>query len=221
MTQKEYDNILEDIIDKEIIKENSVNLVELSKYFGDDGFKRKQFLEVLMKDINILDFAEEDFVPSYLFAFCKFEYLKIPSNIKVLDSFAFFNCNINNINIAEGLQEIKPNAFSNLKSLREIQFPSTLKKIGKLAFSFNGLEKLELNNNIEEIGDFAFAQSKKLKEVHIDEISNLGHRIFSDSNPNLIISCSYNEKPSTWKSDWDYMTTLNNDNKYNVDWGVK
>lgn len=220
MLQEEYDNILEDLIDKEIMKEDSVSLIELSKYFGDDGFKRKQFLEVLMKNINILNFAEEDFIPSYLFAFCKFDYLKIPSNIKLLDSFAFFNCTINNMSIEEGLQEIKSNVFSNLKSLQKIQFPSTLKKIGKLAFSFNELETLELNSDIEEIEDFAFTQSRKLEKVHIGEISNLGHRIFSNSNLNLVISCSYKERPFAWKSDWDYANNYNDD-KYSIDWGVK
>ena len=106
-----------------------------------------------------------------LFARYDIEEISIPSNIKIIDSYAFSHCNeLTKIDIPQNssLQTINKSTFSNLE-IKKIFIPSNVSKIGSAAFSIcRKLTKIEIpqNSNLQTIETHVFSYSN-IKEIYI------------------------------------------------------
>lgn len=66
------------------------------------------------------------------------------NDLKIIDSFAFYNCNeLTTVKLNENLETVGLKAFKG-SGLKEINIPSNLKNIGYAAFNSNALETVEL-----------------------------------------------------------------------------
>ena len=132
--------------------------------------------------------------------------VEIPQGVKIIAPNAFYNCNIGEISLPEGLDSIGTEAFSYCHNLEEIRLPNSVRHIGKEgifkgcdhlkrvhlsdslpfipASMFSGcteLESIEIPNSVTYIGYNAFAGCSKLKSVRLPEgISMIVHGTFSD-----------------------------------------
>ena len=76
-------------------------------------------------------------IPSYVSTIGKYAFylrsvknIEIPSNVKLIERFAFSSCNeLENIILNEGIEELETDAFSWCESLTSIYIPSTLTKL--------------------------------------------------------------------------------------------
>lgn len=76
-------------------------------------------------------------IPSYVSTIGKYAFylrsvknIEIPSNVKLIERFAFSSCNeLENIILNEGIEELEADAFSWCESLTSIYIPSTLTKL--------------------------------------------------------------------------------------------
>ncbi|KAK8867106.1 hypothetical protein M9Y10_010078 [Tritrichomonas musculus] len=105
-----------------------------------------------------------------LFANRNIEEISIPSNIKIISSFAFNNC----------------------KKLRKVEFPtnSKLETIGPNAFSSSGIEGISIPSSVSKTHKSAFDDCRNIQIIEISEKSKLksfpSPSHFKNS-PNLVI----------------------------------
>lgn len=157
----------------------------------------------LMDNLCVLNLeeAEIDNIPFGVFAYNgsyysttynnRFEYLssiKLPSNLKSIDNYAFYNSIAEDIDIPSSVSDIGKFAF-NSSRIRSAALPNVVDlKEG----TFDGcylLEDISLSDNIESIGEFAFSgcMSIKSQTIHFPStLTNVGKDAFSDcSNLNF------------------------------------
>lgn len=86
-------------------------------------------------------------------------------NTKIIESYAFRdNKNIKVLNLPEGLEVIRSNAFA-YSTVEEVSFPTTLKRIMSCAFSGTLLKKVDLSNTKASVGN-SFIDCWNLEEFH-------------------------------------------------------
>lgn len=98
------------------------------------------------------------------------EQIHIPSNVKTIESSAFYYCTgLKKVTLEEGLEEIGDNAFGGCTSLQEINLPGSLKVIGDMAFwaCLELSSQIVISNNIEKIDGGCFLSCTKIKSVFI------------------------------------------------------
>ena len=157
----------------------------------------------LMDNLCVLNLeeAEIDNIPFGVFAYKtgyystsysnRFEYLssiKLPSNLKSIDNYAFLNSIAEDIDIPSSVSDIGKGAFESSR-IRSAALPNVVDlKEG----TFDGcylLEDISLSDNIESIGEFAFSgcMSIKSQTIHFPStLTNVGKDAFSDcSNLNF------------------------------------
>lgn len=85
--------------------------------------------------------------------------VQLPSTLKVIGSGAFEDTNLKSINLPEGLEEIKSNAFSSIYFLDDasLALPNSLKKIGSNVFESTKITSLDLGTGVSDIGRSAFS----------------------------------------------------------------
>ena len=132
-------------------------------------------------------------IPAQCFVNCQcFDKLVLPSTLKYIGVCAFYNTRIEEVNLPEGLQEIKEGAFAgcDLKKviipgslnelsgflfsmcpyLEEIHIPDHITKIpGSFASWCPLLEKVNIPQSVIEIGSDAFGAAYKLKSIELPE----------------------------------------------------
>lgn len=83
--------------------------------------------------------------------------------------------------ISDGIQIIKPDAFSDCNAMSSVSFPSSLIEIGKGAFfGCKELEKISFSEGISKLGEMAFSCCDKLTEVLLpNSVISFAH-VFSD-----------------------------------------
>ena len=119
-------------------------------------------------------------------------FITIPSNVKIIRSYAFANCvSIETVNFnGQGIEKIAPCAFYCCKKLRSINFPSSLLSIGNGAFSGCGIKMLNIGEalNITELPDSVFANNKRLTQVIFPAtINKISSSAFAGTNNRVII----------------------------------
>jgi hypothetical protein len=84
--------------------------------------------------------------------------IKIPSTVTIIGGFAFCSCcQLEELELSEGIQTIRKSAFNNCESLKHISFPSTIRSIGATAFTkTKSLLTINLPDGMERIGSYAF-----------------------------------------------------------------
>ena len=103
----------------------------------------------------------------------------VPASVKLIEGAAFYEANINNLTLHEGLETIGNNAFWN-SNLSDLFLPSTVTSIGDGAFYGAISGYIELNEGLETIGDSAFFGCGASDLVIPSTVTSIGDRAFED-----------------------------------------
>jgi len=87
-----------------------------------------------------------------------------------IQELAFYNKQVENVYIPNGVKEIKERGFEKCFRLRNIEFPDSLNKIGQYGFrNCKGLKEIKLPSNLTSIEKGAFSNCSSLTEITIPE----------------------------------------------------
>ena len=165
--------------DRNISENEKVNIKKASRLI----FSTNEGLFVSsddLKDINELAVKELDLSPSSFLnneipdnAFLEnnnLEYIILPNNLQIISNCAFKNCSsLKNVFFAEGVEEIRSEAFYNTK-LESIILPDSLKTIGNNAFSScKYLLSVECGKNLVNVSYNFVDDSINLERIDIRE----------------------------------------------------
>ncbi|MBR2290569.1 MAG: leucine-rich repeat protein [Clostridia bacterium] len=118
--------------------------------------------------------------------------VNIGENVKVIPEFLFAFSGVEEVNIANGLKEIKKNAFERCEALKNIKFPNSVTSIGERAFMYcEALTTVNIPNSVTSIGEYAFYSCTGLEKVVMtNSITSVGEGVFSrcSSLKNVTIS---------------------------------
>jgi uncharacterized repeat protein (TIGR02543 family) len=94
-----------------------------------------------------------------------------PSNLSVIEPFAFANSSLTSITIPSSTSLIMDSAFLNTKKLVSVSFDpdSKLEAVGDYAFSGSGLTEIYVPASVTSIGERAFANTNTLAFVSFDQ----------------------------------------------------
>lgn len=108
--------------------------------------------------------------------------LEIMKGVTAIEDEAFFGCtSLNEVLIADTVENIGPKGFAYCTSLKQIRIPSSVKEIGKLAFSVcNSLAEIYLSEGLEYIGERAFLGCPMENIVLPEGIKIIKDRAFVD-----------------------------------------
>lgn len=109
--------------------------------------------------------------------------ITIPDTVNRIESCAFDECRtLKEINIPNGIAEIKPSTFARCMALNSIKIPDSVTVIGEHAFhQCEKLESVNIPNKVREIGNDAFTGCKILKSIELpDSLKSLGESVFLD-----------------------------------------
>ena len=96
--------------------------------------------------------------------------VEVRSGVKVVAEDAFSLCKARNVELPEGLIEIKDRAFADVLTLRSVTFPQTLKKIGMYSFLYcERLETIDIPNAVTLLGNCAFEGCYSLHTVRMSD----------------------------------------------------
>lgn len=102
---------------------------------------------------------------------------------------AFANCtSLENINLPEGLTDIKNGAFSGCTSLKNIVIPESVTSIGDGAFiGCTNLESIDLPDSLTDLGEGIFDQCDKLQSLTIPKnVTKVGNLFSYHFKGNLV-----------------------------------
>lgn len=120
-------------------------------------------------------------IPFSCFAHCQnFKKLVLPSTLKTIDGFAFYNTRMECINFPEILDSIGIAAFQGSGELKAIYLPNSLTKIGAGVFALNdSLKEIHISSKITRIPNRFVAYSNSVKKVIIPEsVIEIGNSSF-------------------------------------------
>ena len=105
------------------------------------------------------------------------------------------------VNVVDGAQEIKDNAFRSASRLTSVVLPSTLESIGDNAFyECSSLTGLTIPNGVESIGRIAFYGCRNLTSLHIPaSVTELGMGI--TSNCDYLVTLTVDEANPVYRSE--------------------
>ena len=84
----------------------------------------------------------------------------LPKTLKRIESLAFYNCGLEEIEIPEGIREIETAAFAKCIHLKDIKLPSTITRIHTNAFAWcDSLKEIVVPADAK-IVKYAFGESK-------------------------------------------------------------
>lgn len=134
---------------------------------------------------------------SYLDAYrgCNEETFIVPNGVVKLGGSVFYNGEMREIILPDGLLEIGDRAFSGCRNLQEIVLPDGLLTIGNNAFSLcKKLEKMNIPNSVISIGFKAFNGCSSLTDLWIGADTLIQEASQSPGYPEKEspYSCSYN-----------------------------
>lgn len=106
----------------------------------------------------------------------------LPSTIKIIEPYAFRYCQLHEIDIPEGVEQIGDQAFTNNYDLKRVSLPQSLKKLDTQAFyACTALTNIELPNQMDYIADYCFANCTNLISIKMPEhLDYIGNYAFSD-----------------------------------------
>lgn len=123
---------------------------------------------------------EEATIPSNIkiissFAFCSYKELETVefeanSELQIIDEIAFKCSRIKEIKIPKSVVEIKKRAFHSCRSLENVEIPAD--SIGERAFNSTGIEKIFFPEHLKKVGMNCFEDSKELKIIDISPKNN-------------------------------------------------
>lgn len=111
--------------------------------------------------------------------------ITLPDTVNTIGRGVFWNCkSLESVNIPEGVERIRENAFAECHSLKKIVIPSTVKALDRRAFYYcDSLRFIEIPEGAESLGDAVFAHCHELMAVVLPQsLKSIGHHIFDMGN---------------------------------------
>lgn len=106
--------------------------------------------------------------------------VKLPEGLKKINEQAFYDSDVEDLNIPTTLETVCSSAFSNLRGIREFSFPSDTKFDGSSIFKGSRLQKVSLPRNLTALPNSVFSSCKFLTEVVLpDQLLTIGSSAFS------------------------------------------
>ena len=103
------------------------------------------------------------------FSYAAVQAVRLPISLKELDGFAFYEANLREIEIPEGVKTLNACTFEKCKYLTSVSLPEGLEVIKDSAFSeCERLNKINFPQSLREIGEKAFYRSA-VKEINLPE----------------------------------------------------
>lgn len=105
---------------------------------------------------------------------------KVKEGTEVIGEAAFSGCKIEKIVFTKSLKSIRPYAFSEVFTLKNLVLPEGMEKIDSLAFAdFFSLENISIPNSVRTIGEYAFKNCERLKSIRLPKgIKRIERRTF-------------------------------------------
>lgn len=88
---------------------------------------------------------------------------RVPDGVTLIDEYAFYGSGLSEVELPEGLLEIREGAFRKSKNLTYINFPDSIESIGSGAFVETGLTEVYISESLK--GDFEAAFDANVKFV--------------------------------------------------------
>lgn len=129
---------------------------------------------------------------------------------EVIADAAFSGCKIEKIFFPPSLKNIRPYAFSEVFTLKNLVLPEGMEKIDSLAFAdFFSLESITIPNSVRTIGECAFKNCERLKSIRLPKgIKRIERRTFD---------CCYELKYVYIPENLDFIAEDCFDNCYNLE----
>ena len=144
----------------------TINIPSSLRKLGKNCFDENRWLSV--NPLIIPEGVTE--IPTQCFQFCyKLKKVVLPSTIKTIGIFAFFDSSVDDMNFPEGLDSIGYLSMHGTR-LTEVVLPKTIKKIGFEAFGSNSkLKRVVLPEGLTEIPDNFCCSCIELEQTVIPE----------------------------------------------------
>ena len=115
---------------------------------------------------NLLDLQYLTAIPDFMFyGSAGINYLKLPSNIKIIGFAAFCYSKIQKIDLNSGLESIGDRSFSNFALEGDLIIPDTVKSIGYAAFRNTYINSIILPSKLQTIGKMVFESCDNLDKL--------------------------------------------------------
>ena len=175
-------------------------------------------------------------IPFGAFMHCQsFDELVLPSTIKILAGFCFYNTRMSKANFPQGLERIEQSAFEGSGELKQISLPQSVQHIGYNAFSFADslreinipegitiipacflqcarvLEHVNIPKSVVKIESSAFMDCEKLKNIELPSgLKEIGLQSFwyCKNIENLIIPASVEKIGEKAFAYWENLKSL-------------
>lgn len=134
--------------------------------------------DVIEKDNKVYTLTKID---DNAFANNSAEHFLFPNSVEFIGNKAFDGChNIKNINLNEGVKEIKDEAFANCSQLTNLTLPSTTKSLGAgVCSNCVNLLSITIPKDVKRIESNAFLNCKSIKNVKFNTIlTTICHNAF-------------------------------------------
>ncbi|MDE6377904.1 MAG: leucine-rich repeat domain-containing protein, partial [Duncaniella sp.] len=169
------------------IKLNSrLETIEDKAFYSDRSISREAlYIPASLKSVGRNAFTGSEFkkvVVSDLSAWCDIDFAEGSSNpaSTAFDRLWLNNTRITDLEIPEGVTEVKPYTFNSLQ-LKSLKLPNSLKTIGQSAFADNELKELVIPSKVTSIGDYAFGNHSEKNIVIPASVNHIGSRAFTPS----------------------------------------
>lgn len=97
--------------------------------------------------------------------------LILSQNLKAISSACFVATEMSRLNIPEGVEVLKLDAFAHCSFIKEIKLPSTIKHLERGVFyNCHGLERIELPAGLERADEYLFYGCESLKDIYIHAV---------------------------------------------------
>lgn len=171
-------------------------------------------LTTVLYKSNLLDLQYLTAIPNFMFyGSAGINYLKLPSNIKIISFAAFCYSEIQKIDLNSGLESIGIRSFSDSALEGDLIIPDTVKKIESVAFRNTHITSIILPSKLQTIGQMVFAGCDNLDKLTFTNPDPF-ERVVA---PGLYLphkSCEIH-LPKSWIGS-DFYTELKSEGYYNI-----
>lgn len=177
MEESQYNNIINMLIDNNIITANKFDLSLLIKFRDNASTLKlrqelNEFLTVLINDgFDVFRDYSLKYLSLYMFDhFAFIKKISIPDHIIEIFTGAFYACvSLTDVHFSKNLRSIESYAFYNC-DLAELNLPNTVRTIDNSAFYRNThIEHFKCPLHLTSIGENAFCECTSLKEIELNE----------------------------------------------------
>lgn len=151
---------------KSLLHLNAIYIPEGVVRIGSNAFYGCDSLRVINIPNSVTELGEDAFYS------CRgVKELILSKNLKEIPTACFVATDISRLDLPEGLETIRLDAFAHCAYLKEVKIPSTVKHLGRGVFyNCDKLEKIELPAGLERTDEYLFYGCEKLKDIYIHAV---------------------------------------------------